>query len=327
MKLSEIGEFGFIERVAEKVQDCAGVILGIGDDAAVTTPTAGLALLSTADMLVEGIHFDLAWTEPHTLGRKSLAVNLSDIAAMGGVPKYALLSLAVPKRVPLHFLDSFMAGFLEQAGRFDVTLIGGDTCSSRHGMVISIALMGEQDPKKIVTRNGATPGDIVCVTGTLGDAALGLELLRAGERKGYAVKRHLDPEPRVVLGRLLADNSLPTAMIDISDGFAADLGHILSGSSVGARISIEKIPLSAEYTESIGRFSAERNSLALSGGEDYELLLTVAPGSVEKVLQCGLAAGVNIAAIGEITAGGGILFEKADGSRYDVNLSGYDHFK
>lgn len=327
MKLSAIGEFGFIDRIAEKVQSRSGVFLGIGDDAAVTLPTAGMVLLSTADMLVEGVHFDYAWSDPHTLGRKSLAVNLSDIAAMGGVPKYALLSLAIPKQVPLNFLDDFMAGFLEQAGSFAVALIGGDTCSSRHGLVISIALLGEQYPEKVVTRKGASPGDIVCVSGTLGDASLGLELLRAGERQGCAIRRHLDPEPRVSLGRLLAEQSLATAMIDISDGISADLGHLLCCSNVGARIRIDKIPLSAEYSETIGRFSGERHSLALSGGEDYELLLTVAPDAYERAVQCALGAGVKITAIGEIVAAGGIFFEKADGSSYDVNPNGYDHFK
>jgi thiamine-monophosphate kinase len=327
MKLSEIGEFGFIERVSQQVHGCTGVFLGIGDDAAVTVPTAGMGLLSTADMLVEGVHFDLAWSDPYTLGRKSLAVNLSDIAAMGGVPKYALLSLAVPKQMPLDFLDRFMAGFLEQACRFEVALIGGDTCSSSQGLVINVTLMGEQYPEKIVTRKGALPGDIVCVTGTLGDAGLGLELLRAGERQGYAVKRHLDPEPRVALGRSVADKSLATAMIDISDGVAADLGHIISGSNVGARITVDKVPLSAEYSANIGRFSVKRHSMALSGGEDYELLMTVLPGSYDEICQCGLTAGVNITAIGEITADEGILFENADGSRYDLDLYGYDHFK
>ena len=327
MKLSELGEFGFIERIAANVGDWPGVVLGIGDDAAVTVPTPGMVTLTTTDMLVEGVHFDLAWSDPHSLGRKTLAVNLSDIAAMGGIPKYVLLSLAVPKELPLQFLDSFMAGFMEQAKGFDVALIGGDTCSSRQGLVINVALMGEQSRERVVTRNGASPGDIICVTGTLGDAGLGLELLRVGVRQGGAVSRHLDPEPRVELGKLLADKSLVTAMIDVSDGIAADLSHILSGSNVGARVTVEKIPLSGEYTGTIGRFSQDMYSLALSGGEDYELLLTVAPDSWDNVLACGLAAAVPITAIGEITAGCGVLFEHADGSRYDADHRGYDHFR
>ncbi len=327
MKLSEIGEFGFIKRVAEKAQNSAGVVIGIGDDAAVTSPTAGMALLSTTDMLVEGVHFDLSWSEPRTLGRKSLAVNLSDIAAMGGIPTYALLSLALPKNLSLDFLDCFMSGFLEQAARFNVALIGGDTCSSRDGLVISVTLMGEQYRQKVVTRNGASQGDIICVTGTLGDAALGLELLRIGERQGFAVSRQLDPEPRVEFGKLLADRLLATAMIDISDGVAADLGHILDGSKVGAKVAVDKIPLSDEYRELIGRFPVARHSLALSGGEDYELLLTVAPDTFEQLLQSGLDSGVRISAIGEITAEEGIFFENSDGSSYDIDLYGYDHFK
>ncbi len=247
MNLAAIGEFGFINRIKSKVPGNPGVILGIGDDAAVTAMTRGMLLLTTTDMLAQGVHFDLAWHDPVSLGRKSLAVNLSDIAAMGGIPRYALLSLAIPAELDLEFIESFMSGFLEQADRFGVTLIGGDTSSSKSGFVISVTLLGEQYPDKIAKRSGACHGDLICVSGTLGDSALGLDLLKAGGCSGNAVKRHLDPVPRVELGSILAEKRVPSAMIDISDGLYADLGHILEASSAGAKICIDAIPLSADF--------------------------------------------------------------------------------
>ncbi len=187
MRLKEIGEFGLIDRIARRVPRKAGVPIGIGDDAAAINPTPGCVTLVTTDMLVEGVHFDLALCDPITLGRKSAAVNLSDIAAMGGRPRHCLLSLAIPQDLPVEFLDGFLTGLLERAQEFDVALVGGDTCSSRGGLVISITLMGEQLPDLVVSRRGAQPGDLIFVTGTLGDSALGLNLLRKGERSGAAV--------------------------------------------------------------------------------------------------------------------------------------------
>ena len=184
MTLKELGEFGFIRRIATGAGSGSGVALGIGDDAAAIIPTPGMQTLVTADMLVEGIHFDLTFTAPFELGRKSLAVNLSDMAAMGGEPRFALLSLAIPPDLPLEFLDHFMAGFTGCGKEQGVTLIGGDTCSSLSGFVISVTLMGEQSSSRIVRRSGARPGDLIHVTGTVGDSALGLELLRRGERGG-----------------------------------------------------------------------------------------------------------------------------------------------
>ena len=193
MTLNELGEFGFIGRIATSAGSGGGVVLGIGDDAAAVIPTPGLQTLVTADMLVEGVHFDLAFTPPFELGRKSLAVNLSDIAAMGGIPRFALLSLAIPPGLSLEILDPFIAGFTSRAKEHGVTLIGGDTCSSRSGFVISVTLMGEQEPERIVRRSGAGGGDLLYVTGFVGDSALGLALLRQGERVGAAITRHLDP--------------------------------------------------------------------------------------------------------------------------------------
>lgn len=175
--LAALGEFGFISRIAASVTTGTGVTTGIGDDAAVTGLSPGMQLLTSTDMLLEDVHFRRSWHDPYRLGRKSLAVNISDIAAMGGIPRWATLSLAIPADLPLDFLDEFTRGFLAIAGEHGVALIGGDTCSSKQGLAISVTILGEQLPELIVRRSGARPGDEIWVTGTVGDAAMGLRLL------------------------------------------------------------------------------------------------------------------------------------------------------
>lgn len=326
MTLKELGEFGFIDRIATRAGSGSGVALGIGDDAAAVVPVPGMRTLVTADMLVEGVHFDLALTGPADLGRKSLAVNVSDIAAMGAVPRHALLSLAVPPVLTVEFLDAFVAGFLAGADEHGVDLIGGDTCSSRSGFVISVTLMGEQSPNLVVTRRGAQSGDRIFVTGTLGDSALGLKLLRQGERAGGAVGRHLAPSPRSAAGLRLAEAEIPTAMIDVSDGLLADLGHILERSGCGAAVHLARLPLSAEYRCRVPALSTAPYDLALSGGEDYELLFT-APADREEEIGA-LAARLDhpITAIGEIRAERGLVVIDPDGSSYAPASRGFDHF-
>ena len=326
MKLSEVGEFGFINRIKEMSLCSEGVILGIGDDAAITAMTPGMMLLSTSDLLAEGVHFDLAWTDPASLGRKSLAVNLSDIAAMGGIPRYALLSLAIPAELPLEFMESFMNGFLEQAQRHGVFLIGGDTSASKAGLVINVTLVGEQYPDRVATRSGACSGDIICVSGTLGDSALGLDLLKTGCSSGEPVKKHVDPVPQVELGILLAERRIPSAMIDISDGLHADLGHILESSSKGAKICIDDLPLSDNFKVCIAKNAQNYYRFPLSGGEDYELLFTLPPSKLKDAEYAALIAGTSVTVIGEITEETGLLLAFADGSSYDAEVHGYDHF-
>ena len=326
MNLAAIGEFGFINRIKGKITGNSGVFLGIGDDAAATGMTPGMLLLTTTDMLIQGVHFDLAWHDPVSLGRKSLAVNLSDIAAMGGNPRYALLSLAIPAELNLEFIESFMDGFLEQADRFGVTLIGGDTSASKTGFVVSVTLLGEQFPDKIAKRSGACHGDLICVSGTLGDSALGLDLLRAGCCSGNAVKRHLDPVPRVKLGKILAEKKVPSAMIDISDGLYADLGHILESSSTGAQICMDAIPLSDDFRKCVASNSPDYYKFPLAGGEDYELLFTLHPAKIKDAEEAAATAGTSVAVIGEITAETGLLLALTDGSSYDTQFHGYDHF-
>lgn len=324
MSLGDLGEFGLIRRIADNVAAAPGVALGIGDDCAALIPTPGRQLLTTSDMLVEGVHFDLAWSDPYTLGRKSLAVNLSDVAAMGGVPRWFLLSLALPAELQLPFLDDFTRGILSMAEEFGVTLVGGDTCASKKGLVISVTLMGEQLPERVVTRGGAKTGDLVCVSGFPGDSALGLVKLSRGER-GEGTVRHLDPLPRIAAGLALAEAGIPTAMIDVSDGIVADLGHILEQSGIsGARIDAALLPSSPLFKDEASRYG-DPLALALSGGEDYELLFTLHPAKKELLPLLTERLGLPLTVIGEIDAGTGVRVATAEGE-HRPKASGYDHF-
>jgi len=326
LKRSSVGEFGFIRSIAARAGTDSSLLVGIGDDAAAAAISPGMVLLSTADLLAEGIHFDLGWSDAFSLGKKSLAVNLSDIAAMGGVPRYALLSLAIPPQLPLEFMESFISGFLLQAGNYGVSLIGGDTSSSKGGLVISVTLLGEQYAEKIVRRSGARAGELICVSGTMGDAALGLQQLQAGRRQGGAVSCQLDPVPRVEFGKALAEAGLASAMIDISDGLAADLGHILAASGKGGQVNIDLLPLSDEFRASVARDCADYYALPLSGGEDYELLLTLPAANFAATRALAAAAGTTLTEVGRITADSGLFLADSAGNCYEAVTNGYDHF-
>lgn len=327
MKLRELGEFGFIDRLSRIVTLRDGVRLGIGDDAAVTESVPGTVTLTSTDMLVEGVHFDLSYSDPYRLGRKSLAVNLSDIAAMGGRPRFVLLALAIPPTISVEFLDIFTAGFLALAEEHGVSLVGGDTCSSTSGLVISVTVMGEQEPSKVVTRAGALPGELICVSGSVGDAAVGLELLRRGEREGWCVRRHLDPTPRLREGERLAAAGLPGAMIDVSDGIMADLGHILEQSGYGASIELARLPLSEAYREAVDRLSVDPFGPALTGGEDYELLFTLAKDRWPMAEELFAASGTAVTIIGGIRPEPGITVTGPDGLPWEPGPAGFDHFR
>jgi thiamine-monophosphate kinase len=326
MKLTEIGEFAVIATIKEMAAAGPGIIKGIGDDAAILRPSPGMVSLVTTDLLLEGVHFNLDFTDPYRLGKKAVAVNLSDMAACGGIPTAFLVSLAAPVKTEMAFVRSLYQGMLEQAQEFKMPLAGGDT-SRGERLLIAITLIGEAEEAKVIYRSGARKGDLIFVTGTLGDAALGLQQLKKGKREGIAITRHLAPIPRVKEGREIARLGLATAMIDISDGLMADLGHICEASAVGAKVQLSRLPLSEEYRREIAQYNADTYLLAVIGGEDYELLFTAPEERTAAIQKLAREFGIPITMIGEIAADShGVMIYGEDGKVYPVKQQGYDHF-
>lgn len=328
--LKEIGEFGLIAWIKRRMGNSRPeVVRGIGDDVAVVE-MGGKNLLITTDILIEGVHFERSWADPFRLGRKALAVNLSDIASMGGVPKYFLVSLGLPKQLSFPFLSRFHSGLREEAGRFQVDLIGGDTSLSRK-IIINICLLGEGEKKALLFRNGARVGDDLYVSGTLGEAALGLKILQAKELKRKPKKlidRHLSPTPRIELGQALAQKKLASAMIDVSDGLLIDASHILEESRVGAGIWMDRIPRSREYRRWIKAFSKDPYQMALNGGEDYELLFTAPPKKRAGIASLSRSLKMDITLIGEILPEkNGFTLIGRKGEKIPIKRLGFDHFK
>jgi thiamine-monophosphate kinase len=298
------------------------VILGVGDDCALLQPPAGMELAITTDTLVEGIHFGTD-ADPEALGHKSLAVNLSDLAAMGAEPAWVTLALTLPKS-DADWLKTFSCGFLSLAQQHQVALIGGDT--TRGPLTISVTAHGFVTPGAAIRRSGANVGDLVYVTGTLGDAALAL-LSRQGKYSvvtGLAeLERRLDrPQPRLLAGRSLV--GIASSAIDISDGLVSDLGHICEKSSVGARVFLEQIPVSSQiktYLQQGGDWAT-----VLAAGDDYELCITIPP--QQRSLLEDIKAGLDcdLVQVGEIVAGSGVTCVQADGTAVTDPSSGYEHF-
>ncbi len=328
--LSSLGEFGLIDRIRLRFTQPQHPDLGIGDDAALLSPSVGRQLVVSTDLLAEGVHFDMDFGPAQLLGRKSLAVNLSDIAAMGAVPRWFFLSLAIPTGFPLETVEGLLDGLAEQAAAHNCILAGGDTCGSKDGLTISVTIMGEQRPELILKRSGAQSGDEVWVSGTLGDSALGLRLLMEGFRLGsdhdFLLLRHLDPSPRCVLGEKLADSGLVHAMIDISDGLLADLGHICEQSGCGAEIHLEKIPISPAFKANTNSLPSFPWHLTVSGGEDYELCFTAAPSDHAAILELAKTAGIQVSVVGKVTNSGQVKAIFPDGKNFQPSASGYTHF-
>ena len=324
MKLSRLGEFGLIERMRRSAPTSRNVRLGIGDDAAwVRAKTE--SFLVTTDLLLEGVHFDLSWTSLSDLGYKTLAVNLSDIAAMGGIPAYLTLSLGIPRHFGSKKLDSFYEGIKSLAIEHNVAVIGGDT-SLAEKMVISACVIGHA-PYRPINRAGARLGNDIYVTGTLGDSALGLQILKRKlpRKKGvsYLLKRHHKPTPRLAVGALLAQKRLATAMIDISDGLLQDLGHISKASRIGARIWEETLPLSGAY-----RAITNEARYSLTGGEDYELLFSARQNDRQRIDQLQHQLDVPLTRIGVcVPATEGIVCLDRSGKPISLPTTGHDHFK
>ena len=298
MEISQLGEFGLIGRLTQGLPTVnPSTIRGVGDDCAVIR-NHDTDMLVTTDLLLEGVHFDLTYVPLKHLGYKSAIVNFSDVYAMNGTPKQITVSLGISKRFTVEHIEELYSGIRLACEIYGVDLVGGDTTSSRQGLVISITCIGEADPDKIVTRSGAKDTDLICVSGDLGAAYMGLQLLErekvasVGQKdfepnfagKEYLVERQLKPEARKDIVRELAQAGIvPTAMMDVSDGLSSELMHICNDSGVGCRVFEERIPI--DYQTAIMAEEIDMNVItaALNGGEDYELLLTVPLHSHDKV--------------------------------------------
>ena len=328
LELKEIGEFGLIDRLRVGCLHGGGVIRGIGDDAAVLEFTPGALVLATCDMLVEGRHFLRQHITPYQLGRKALAVNLSDIAAMGGTPRHVLVSIGLPPDLGVEFVEGIYEGMKGLAAATSVNIVGGDTVRSPERVIVAVAVLGAVARGKAITRAGARTGDLVCVTGTLGASAAGLALLAAGEASAEfvaVVRAHTRPEPPVEAGVALAEAGLATAMIDLSDGIASDLGHLARRSGVGASVAAERLPIARVTREAARALGEDPIRWALHGGEDYELLFTVPPERFRAVPPLLAPLGVVATIVGEV-GGEGVRLRAPDGSERPLTPAGFRHF-
>jgi thiamine-monophosphate kinase len=366
MKIEELGEFGLIARIRAALPEPGpNVITGIGDDVAVLRAPAAIAAdrtgpapaagasaaaasataaagsaesvwLATCDVQVEGAHFLRDAIPPRSLGRKSLAINLSDIASAGGTPRYALVSLGLPSDLDVGFVDELYAGLREEGSEFGVDIVGGNISRSRLGIFIDIFLLGEAERGNVVLRSGAAPGDLVMVTGSVGDAAAGVALLldpelekRTTAAYSAAARSRRDcPAPRVREGALVGRLRLAGAMIDVSDGIAGDLNHICEKSAVSVRLFADKLPVSPENRALARASRRDEWHFALHGGEDYELLFTAAPAGAEELARrIAAETGTPVSVIGEIlSADHTAELVLPDMSILPLRASGWDHF-
>lgn len=334
-EISKYGEFGLIKHLTEKIQlQNASSVKGVGDDAAVLDYNNKKVLVTT-DLLLEGIHFDLTYVPLKHLGYKSAVVNFSDIYAMNGQPKQITVSLGVSKRFSVEDLEELYAGIQLACKNYGVDLVGGDTSASLTGLTISITCIGEGEEGKIVYRNGAKPNDLICVSGDLGSAYLGLQLLEREklvfntdnnaqpdfEGKDYILQRQLKPEARKDIVKALAEkNIIPTAMMDISDGLSSELIHICTQSNTGCRIYEDKIPISYQAAVMAEELNLNIVTCALNGGEDYELVFTVSIDDYDKIVTMD---GVGI--VGHITnADKGLHLVGREGEEISLKAQGWN---
>ena len=350
MEISELGEFGLIKHLTQDIKPTnKSTLKGVGDDCAIMQFEEGKRVLMTTDMLMEGIHFDLQYTPMKHLGYKAAMVNISDIIAMNGTPTQMVVSLALGKRFKVEDLEDFYAGLLLACEKHHIDLVGGDTTASLTGLAISITCLGEATEEEVVMRQGAKPTDLVCVSGNLGAAYMGLQLLerekavfndqlREARQKGqqvepaqpdfsgreYLLERILRPEARRdITDRLKAAGIRPTSMMDISDGLSSEMMHICEQSGVGCRLYEERIPLDYQTAAAAEEFNLNVTTCAMNGGEDYELLFTVPLTHNEEMQQM-----EDVKVIGYITpASEGKKLICRDGSEFDLKAQGWNPLK
>ena len=334
MRLEDLGEFGLIARLTSNLETRPDVALGIGDDAALLDPGPDMLVAATIDALVAGRHFLMDVSTPEEIGRKALAVNLSDLAAMGAEPCWALISLVLPASLEVGVLDGIYAGLRSMAHRYGVALVGGNVSATDGPLTIDVVALGRCPRGMQVTRSGGRVGDVLLVTGSLGAGVAGLLVAREPERADGLARSLLQeargtmvsPTPRVEAGRALAAGRLATAMIDLSDGLTSDLSHLCERSGVGAELDASLIPVNPAAAAIAVRYEREPLMLALNGGDDYELLCAVAPEHRDEALATLRAAGCAPAVIGRLTAPEtGMALRHADGSLEPLAAHGWDH--
>ncbi len=336
--VNELGEFGLISHLTKNIKlTHASTLKGVGDDAAVLD-YAGKKVLVSTDMLLEGIHFDLAYTPLRHLGYKAVQVNLSDICAMNATPTQVTISIGMSSKYTLEAIEDLYEGIYLACEKYKVDIIGGDTTSSKQGLVISVTVLGYANEEEIVYRNGAEEGDLLCVSGDLGGAYTGLQLLEREkliylenpqiqpdlEGKDYIIERQLKPEARQDIVQLLRDLKVkPTSMIDVSDGLASEILHICSQSNKGCQLYEEKIPIDPMTYETAREFNLDPTVCALSGGEDYELLFTIKQADYDKMKH-----DVDVSIIGYITeASAGCNLISKSGQVHELKAQGWNAFK
>ncbi len=337
-ELSELGEFGLIEKLTSNfTTHVSSTIKGVGDDAAVISISDSEVMLVSTDSLIEGIHFNLMYTPLMHLGYKAVVVNLSDIYAMNGIAEQITVSLAVSNRFPLEALEELYAGIKKACDAYQVDLVGGDTTSSLSGLMISITALGRAKKTDVVYRSGAKENDLLVVSGDLGGAYMGLQLLEREKEvykanpniqpdldgHDYLLERQLKPEARIDVVKLLKQMDVkPTSMIDISDGLASEIFHLCKASNLGCTIYDEKIPIDGATASSAIEFNIDPITTALNGGEDYELLFTISQSDYEKVV-----GNPNLSIIGHITdKNSGINFIDKQGVIAPLQAQGWNHF-
>ncbi|MGB4704908.1 MAG: thiamine-phosphate kinase [Candidatus Saccharicenans sp.] len=336
LTINDLGEFGFIARFSRSFTgNLPAGVLGIGDDCAVLPWKGDLRLLVTTDLLVDGVHFLSEKISPQDLGYKALAVNLSDIAAMGGRPRWAFLSIAIPPGTRIDWLDDFFRGWRQLEKKTGARLLGGDTTRSKAGFVVNVAVLGEVRAKNLKLRSAARPGDVVAVTGTLGDAEGGLRLILRGSENGrsgpdekFLLRRHYRPRPHLEEGQFLAGQPGVRAMMDVSDGIDSDLRRIIERSGCGIEVYLEKLPVSPALEKCCAKYGWNLEEVAAAGGEDYCLLLAVAPEKLPELAEKFYRRFKRpLAAIGRVTDRKHQLVYLRHQQPVTLGKTGFDHFK
>jgi thiamine-monophosphate kinase len=334
VRVKEIGEFGLIARIRDAASERSpSVVEGVGDDCAIVRPGTDRDLLFTCDCQIQGVHFRNEWISARQLGRRVAAVNLSDIAAMGGVPRWALCALAIPEETEVAWVDELYAGLRQELGRAGAALVGGNTARLGVGALIDLFIVGDVARGRALLRSGARPGDLVFVTGELGGSAAGLELLTGGigaVELGIAeaaICRHLTPAPRLDEGGALAATGRVTSCIDISDGLVSDARHVAEESGVVVRLDADRIPVSQAAKALCRATGRDPLDLAMYGGEELELLFTAGRDAEDAVCAAVAAAsGTQVLRIGEIAAGAPGVTVERDGRSTPLRRTGFDHF-